>query len=78
MVVGDKILTCFSISFALHCVGVKPVRSRALRLYEQAARQGRASAEMKVGDFHYYGKVCGSPYAGGRARIGRDDAFRAC
>ncbi|CAN0310521.1 unnamed protein product, partial [Ectocarpus fasciculatus] len=29
---------------------------RALRLYEHAARQGRASAEMKVGNFHYHGK----------------------
>eukprot|EP00752_Nemacystus_decipiens_P006865 g6166.t1 len=30
---------------------------RALRLYEHAARQGRASAEMKIGDFHYHGKA---------------------
>lgn len=30
---------------------------RALRLYEHAARQGRASAEVKVGNFHFYGKV---------------------
>jgi len=30
---------------------------RALRLYEHAARQGRAAAEMKIGNFHYHGKV---------------------
>ncbi|CAM9519908.1 unnamed protein product [Pylaiella littoralis] len=30
---------------------------RALRLYEHAARQGRPSAQMKIGDFHYHGKA---------------------
>ncbi|CAM9670953.1 unnamed protein product, partial [Sphacelaria rigidula] len=32
-------------------------RRVALRMYEHAARQGRAAAEVKVGDFHYFGKV---------------------
>eukprot|EP00903_Cladosiphon_okamuranus_P006906 g6721.t1 len=39
---------------------------RALRLYEHAARQGRASAEMKIGYFHYHGKA-GLPVDYGKA-----------
>jgi len=33
-----------------------PCEKEALRLYQNAARQGRSEAALKVGDFHYYGR----------------------